>query len=284
MTKGRWQHLDLQKPAPLPTDSRREHAVEDAAAAPSVPVPPVPETTLHPEIRRARALYELRQFEQCADCLTGALAVHPEIPGANKLLGMALGRLGFTTDAARSLRAALAETPEDPAVLGSLISAEIRAGLVPERRSVTATGELGEIMGAAAWIRGQQALREGRTAEAALAFQEAGELFASHSPPEVAPERVAAAYVGETVSHLAAGQLDAAQRGFSRLGARVRLPEATLRFARGLYELADALREVVPAERAAELAPLVDAVAAARLRLRFYEGTQPVEMYWENLP
>jgi tetratricopeptide (TPR) repeat protein len=229
-------------------------------------------------------LYVLHQFEQCADVLTAALAVHPEIPGARKLLGLALGRLDLPADAVQSLRAALVEAPDDPVLLGALISAEIRAGVVPARCSFTTTGALAEVVGAAEWARGQHALRAGRPAEAARAFQEAGELFTRHSPPEAAAERVAAAYVGETVSHLAAGQLDAAQRGFSRLGARVRFPKASIRFARGLYELADALRDVDPAERAEELAPLVDAIAAARLRLRFHDGTRPVEMFWENLP
>jgi hypothetical protein len=226
----------------------------------------------------------LGQFEQCADALTAALAVYPDLPGAQRLLGLSLGRLDFRTDAVRSLRAAVAEEPHDHELLASLVSAEIRAGLVPERRIIAAEGSLAEALGAGDWVRGQHALREGGAAEAALAFREAGDRFARHSPPEAAPERVAAAYVGETVSQLAAGQFDAAQRGFSRLGARVRLPEATLRFARGLYELTDALRGLTPVEYTAELAPLVEAILAARIRIRFYDGTRPVEMYWENLP
>jgi len=229
-------------------------------------------------------LYLLRQFEQCADLLAAALEVKPEIPGARKLRGLALGRLDFSADAAQCLCAARAEAPDDPELLASLITAEIRAGFIPEHLIRPASGALAEVLGAAAWVRGRRELQEERMAAAAHAFRESGDLFVENSPREAAPERAAAAYVGETVSSLAAGQFDAAQRGFSRLSARVRLPEATLRFARGLYELADALRELDPAERAAELAPLVDAVAAAQIRVRFYDGTAPVEMYWENLP
>jgi tetratricopeptide (TPR) repeat protein len=229
-------------------------------------------------------LYLLRQFEQCADLLSAALDAQPDLPGARRLRGLALGSLGLSADAVRSLRAALIESPGDSELLGSLISAEIRAGLVPERPSVPAAGAAAELAGAGAWVRGREALREERMVAAAHAFQEAGDLFVQHSPIDTAPERAAAAYVGETVSWLAAGQFDAAQRGFSRLSTRVRLPEATLRFARGLYELADALRDLEPSERAEELAPLVDAIASARIRLRFYDGTAPVEMYWENLP
>lgn len=282
MAKGRWQHLDLQKPVQLPSATPAELPV-DARAENTPQSGSAPEDAPHPEVQRARALYALRQFEQCADLLTAALAIHSEIPGARKLLGLALGRLDFPSLAADHLRATSQEAPNDPELRASLISAEIRAGLIPERVSGSATGALAEISGAGEWVRGQASLREGWAVAAAEEFQKAGELFARHSPPEVLAERIAAAYIGEVVSHLAAGQLDAAQRGFSRLRERARLPEPTLQFARGLYELADALRILTPEERTEELAPLVETVLSARIRVRFYDATRPVEMYWENL-
>lgn len=284
MANARWRHLDLRKPAQNPLPG---HSPEPEVETPEASLPAAMEPAgapLSPALQQARALYVLQQFEPCADLLRAALAVHPEFPGARRLLGLALGRLDLAAEAAACLRAACREAPGDAELEASRISAEIRANQEPGEAPRTAAGALAELAGAGAWARGQHALRAGRAAVAADSFREAGEWFAAHSPADTLAERVAAAYIGEAVSNLAAGRLDLAQRAFSRLRERARLPEATLRFARGLYELAEALRELEPRERAEELGPLVEAVLAARLRVRFYDGTRPVEMYWENLP
>jgi hypothetical protein len=145
------------------------------------------------------------------------------------------------------------------------------------------TGPAAELFGAAAWRRGQQLVETARAREAARAFREAGELLKRSSPPEALPERLSAAYLGETISYLVAGELDAAQQGYARTADRDRLPEAAARFARGLYELAETLRQVPRDEWGPATAPLAELLLGARLRVALYDGEHPVEMFWDHL-
>jgi hypothetical protein len=113
---------------------------------------------------------------------------------------------------------------------------------------------------------------------------EASALFTASSPESVLGERIAACYIGQAVSDLVAGRLDAAQQGFSGLRGRASVPDAALRFARQLYELVDAARELPPGERETALAPLAALVLQARLQVRFYDGVHPVVMDWGLWP
>ncbi|HTE20751.1 MAG TPA: hypothetical protein VK689_20490, partial [Armatimonadota bacterium] len=141
-----------------------------------------------------------------------------------------------------------------------------------------------ELNGAVAWLRAQQQLRD-RDAHAAVAdFFSAAHFFTEASPLPVLGERIAACYVGLAISHLLTGMLDAAQGDFSRLAGRGSMPQPMLQFARQVYEIADAMRDLSPDERREALAPLAELVLRARLRVRFYDGTGPVAMHWENLP
>ena len=276
MNKGRWQHLDLRKPDAPPPPATPQPPVESPAEAPaSVP---------DPTVRQAGTLYLLRQYEQCADLLTAALAVRPEAPGAERLLGLALGMQGDFKGAVHHLRAALEQSPGDSQLLASLLTAELKAGRASAAPGGSLSGPAAEVAGATAWRWGQQLLDESRWREAALAFHEAAELFRRASPPKALPERASAAYLGETISHLAAGELEAAQQGFARIGDRRQLPEAASRFARGLYELGEELRQVPRDEWELVTSPLVALLLGARLRIAFYDGQRPVDMFWENLP
>src|SRR5207248_3291695 len=117
-------------------------------------------------------------------------------------------------------------------------------------------GAPGELAGAAAWLWGQRRLREGSAAEAAGWFGEAADHFIRSSPTSVLGERIAACYIGQVTSYLLAEQLDAAQQGFARTGARAAVPEAALLFARQVYEVAEAVRDLPRGEREEALAPV----------------------------
>jgi tetratricopeptide (TPR) repeat protein len=199
-------------------------------------------------------------------------------------LGLALGRLGPIEGALQPLNRALDESPEDAQLAASLLSAQLLAGRLPQPPPAPAAGPLSEMAGAVYWLLGQSALRQCRPDVAARDFQLAGVLLGTGAPAVLRAQRASAAYFGEAVSRLAAGQLEAAQQCYLRLPDRNRLPAETAAFARQLYEVADALREIDPSDQAAALQPLVDLIGAARLRLRFFDQERPVEIWWDHLP
>jgi tetratricopeptide (TPR) repeat protein len=223
-------------------------------------------------------------LEECVKLLLPLAARATPPSGTRRLLGLALGRLGQLDEAMRVLSAAVAEDPGDALLRASLLSAEILAGRLPEPPVALVEGPLSELAGAAAWLQGQTLLREGRPAVAATNFQQASLLLGSHVPGSITAERASAAFVGEAVSRLAAGQLQAAQQCYLRLPGRERLPTEAAQFARQLYEVAGALSEIEPADRPEALQPLVELVSAARLRLRFFDQERPVEIWWDHLP
>ncbi len=279
MRTKRWQNLDRLPPDRLPQPGADPAPpVEPAGAAAPRRVLVRPD---HPDLAVACGHYHLRQFHDCAEAVEALLARQPELPGARRLLGLARGQLGEYSEAVRHLGTALAQDPEDTELRASFLSARLAGGEAPEEPLSLSPPPLAELAGAAEWLRGQADLRGHRVASAARAFARAGDLLASSSPPESAGERVAACYVGQAVSHLVGGELDQARHGFSRLQGRESVPPAALRFARQLYEVADALADLEPAERPEAAAPLADLVARARLRLRFYDGRQPVAMHWD---
>jgi hypothetical protein len=277
MSRGRWQHIDRRGPGARPDR-------EAAAPPPEAPAAPPAPREEAPLVRQLRALYHLRQYAACAGLVETALAEDPHLPGARRLLGMALGQLD-ETGAVEALRAALCEDASDPRLRAALLSAELRAGILPEVPAEPAAGPETDVAGAAAWLRAQAALRNGNPADAALLFDRAAELFRQGAPASVLAERLGTAYLGQVVSRLAAGDLEGAQRLFARLTSAppVRLPDRTLALAREVYAVADAARGLSPAERREVLAPLADVVLELRLRVAFYDGTRPVAMHWERV-
>jgi tetratricopeptide (TPR) repeat protein len=288
MSRTRWQHLDRKKPVAQAPPASAPPLPSVPSSPPTEPVDPaeaaLPRAPAGPSLRLAAGYYQLRQFQACADAVLRALETEPDLPGAHRLLGLALGRLGQSMEAARALSKAVLEEPNASGLRASFQSAQIEAGVVPDAGDARARDFPEEIAGAAEWLRGQSRLRARNAAGAARHFEQAGALFARSSPEPVLGERLAACYVGQAISLLLAGQLDAAQQCFSRLRRRELVPVTVHAFAQQLYELADAVRDFPSDERAAAIGPLVDLVLAARLRVRFYDGSQPVAMRWENMP
>lgn len=222
----------------------------------------------------------MRDYERCRELLS---LVEGAAPGYQRLLGLAAGHLREYPAALQSLARARSEEPGDPLLPLSLLSAELASGADPEVPGER-SGPLGELAAAAEWRRAQELLRAGEPLRAARAFAEASNRFREASPSAESGERLAAAYLGQVIAYLAADQLDAVQQSFSRIRTAGELPPGVLEFARQVHELADATRTLSPAERSAALAPLVEMLLQVRLRVRFYDGTLPVAMYWEGLP
>jgi hypothetical protein len=103
--------------------------------------------------------------------------------------------------------------------------------------------------------------------------------------PEDARERLAAAYVGQAVAMVAAGQYEAAPRLFARRRAEgMAATPALSRFARGLYELCDLAARLPGDERAAAGEALRPLLAAARLTATLWDGGHPLVLGWHGLP
>ena len=286
MSSPRWQHLDRSKREPTTSPNPPAAAPDGADLPPGAPAAggsPSHSPSNHAALRTARGYYHLRQFQACADAVEAALETDPSLPGAQRLLGMALGCLGEPNRAAEALARGCEEDPSDLELRASLVSAQMGQGAVPPSIPHL-PGRANELKGAAAWLRGQQQLRDGDAHGAAGSFFSAAHFFAEASPLPVLGERIAACYVGLAISHLLTGMLDAAQGDFSRLSGRGSAPQSALAFARQVYEVADAVRELSPEEQRDALAPLAELVLQVRLHVRYYDGTGPVAMHWENLP
>jgi len=273
MSSRRWKHVDLKKPpaggSPPP----------DAAPSPGAATP-----TSSPELSTARALFTLGELERAAAVLLPLAAQQSPLPGAGRLLGLTLGRMGAYQSAARWLTDAAIENPGDPLLQASLLSARLLSGEFPDAHPSPADGPLAEMNGALEWLHGQRLLGDLRHSEAAAAFHRSGALLTATAPAPIAAERASAVFIGEAVCRLAAGQFEAAQQCFSRLSRRERLSPETLQFARQLYDVAEALHDLDAAERAEAVQPLVDLVRAARLRHRFFDQEAPVNLWWDHLP
>jgi tetratricopeptide (TPR) repeat protein len=234
----------------------------------------------------ARAQYRLGAFSDCAEALEAVLARGEKLPEAYRLLGLALGQFGEGPRAAIALRAALAHTPGDVALLACLWSVELDAGIVPEE-AVSPT--LAELSAAGDWLRGHKLALSRRYSQAAQAFGAAAAAFASHSPAETLAERLAACYVGQGIAYLLAGEPEAAQACYSRLPVQARAAGSASpvsRFAGELYALAEAIRELPANERGEAVAPLGELLAAVRMRVRFLDPEQlpQVALRWDVRP
>lgn len=296
MSAGRWQHLDRwpREAASRCDRSDRSDRSDDPAGQAEARLDyenendkenePAAGTVAPLVVRTAQGFYHVRQYHEAAEMLADALTEDPTLPGAHRLLGLSLGHLGHAQAAVAALRAAIEEDPHDARVRLSLLSAELQAGEPVEPRSE----DTGELAGAACWQWGQRLLGEGRAADAARSFARAAGLFAAASSGETLPERLAACYVGQAISLLAAGDFLGAQQAYGRLPRGAPLPASADTFARQLYELAEAARELSPAEQREVVLPLTDLVLRARLVVRFCDGSGSppgaAVLFWEDLP
>src|SRR5262249_18436827 len=116
---------------------------------------------------------------------------------------------------------------------------------------------------------------------AAAEFAAAAEL--SNLARQALPARQAAAYVGQAVALLLAGESEAAQRLFSRTSTMVTTSDDPIsRFAVGLYELCEELQLLSASERAETTAALREVVLQTRLIVAFYDGRQAVSLGWHS--
>jgi tetratricopeptide (TPR) repeat protein len=285
MSRRRWQHLDREKPRPAPGPSERRAVSQPLSPVASVPREPSDPAPPPPELARARNCYRLGQYAASLDELQ-RIDPAASIPGLERLRGWSLGRLGEPAAAAAALDAALRDEPDDLELWGSLASAQMQAGLVPELPTFSRVegAGVGELVGAVLWLRGREAARRLRAPAAAAAFSAAACQFVASSPESTLGERLAACLVGETISLMLADDLCGAQQALSRLPRRERLPPAALDFARRLWEFAAAAAELPHEERRRALQPLRQLLEATNLSVRFFDGTEPVVLTWAPLP
>jgi tetratricopeptide (TPR) repeat protein len=261
--------------APQPSAS----AAESCCGAPSRA--PDRSAELVRSLEQARALFQLFEYEACLSRLGPWLEADAWDPELLRLAGSALCRLGRLDEAIGYLERAQ-EIEPSLLLAATLLATYLRAGTAPEAPAGD-EGALGELSGAAAWLRGQQFLRARQYSRAAGEFSLAASRFASSSPRAVIGERLGAAYVGQAVSSLLAGHFEAAQQAFGRVVRGSEVPAPLLTFARQLFEVAEACRELEATERLQLLEALGELVAGVRLRVAPYDGRRPVELHWENL-
>lgn len=283
MPEPRWHKVDLQPATPHPRETGGG-ASEQAASGPDAILGPG--TGARPgDLAAARAHYRLRAFDAAAALASAAYREggHPE---AARLAGLALAQGDAPAAALPLLRQALLALPDDHAVRAALLAVELGEGS-PGEEPPAETPALRELAAARAWVLGQRLAAERCYAEAEHRFTEAGAGFAAHLPPHVLPPCLAAAYVGQALCALLAGNPEAAQRAYSRLPLSISEP-ALGALARQVYLLAEALRELPVPERAPAAAPLAFMLSGLRLRVRYLDpapsAAQPgaaVLLRWE---
>ncbi len=254
-------------------------------------------------VAQAQGAYWLRNYQTAADLLEPLLTEAPERPGARRVLGQALARLNREEEALRCLSGAVCREPDDWLARASLASLMLRRGEPAAgstagdavahltRAQVSAPAgaatAMHELLGAAEWRAGQEALKQGHDREAARRFAAAGTQFeraaaATATARRERPARSAAAFVGQAVALLLAGETATAQRLFSRLSGSCTETEPMVRFAAGLYELCEELAQVTVEERAATAAALRTVVLETRLEVGFYDGRWMVNLVWHG--
>lgn len=256
-------------------------------------------------VSAARGLYLLRQWPAAAAAAREA----PALPGAGVILALARARMG--EEAREAFAEAVAAAPQDgytrcagAAYLlrigcGTEALREAEAGLAvvgcPAPGAEERSGEdalrsaLLSLRGGARWLLGQEAVREGEERRAVMEFEHAtrGFLGAAEAPAGRAAlsERLAAAYVGQAVAMVVAGQYAAAPLLFSRRRAQgMEATPALSRFARDLYELCDLAARLPEADRPAAGAALRPVLAGAILAVALWDGGAPPALTWHGLP
>jgi predicted Zn-dependent protease len=270
----------------------------------SSPAPERLNTDLPPVVTQALGAYMLRSYQAVVDLLEPRLRDDPALPGGQRTLGHALARLNREPEAIDRLREAVRQSPADWLARASLASLLLRAqdeplpsshhSIIPSSAAAHLEAALAaaprpalrELLGAARWRVGQEALQSGYEQEAVRQFAAAGAEFAAAAETSRAarmalPVRQSSAFVGQAVALLLAGQTEAAQRLFSRSPvAGVAANDPLGRFAAGLYELCDELARVSAAERLEAAAALREVVLQVRLAVGFYDGRQAVSLAW----
>jgi tetratricopeptide (TPR) repeat protein len=263
---------------------------------------------LPPVVVQAWGAYLLGNFPAVLDLLEPRLREQPDLAGGQRVLAGALARLNREEEAIEHLREAVCRAPQDWLARASLASLLLRAedGIAALGPKVSPASDAAahleaamataseasrpvvqELLGAARWREGQTALARGACREAGRLFAAAGRGFERAAARSGAarlelPARQAAAFVGQAVALLLAGEAEAAQRLFSRTAFSVTAAQPLVRFAAGLYELCEELAGVPPDERAGVATALPEVVLATRLEVGFYDGRRGVSLFWRG--
>jgi tetratricopeptide (TPR) repeat protein len=311
MTTNRWDSLDFE-PHPR-SGSRKDGGTGKRERGSTGPDPqqPTPDSSpLPPEVVQAQSAYVLRNYPLVIELLEPRLLDFPGLPGGQRTLGFALARLNREEEARERLREAARQSSADWAARASLASLLLRihseANFPPPLRAASSSPAAEavahleeavaqgpppaarELLGAAHWSCGRDALASRRDREAARQFAAAAEQFQeaaelSGVARRALPARQAAAYVGQAVALLLADEPDAAQRLFSRTPrANVESSDAIVRFAAGLYELCEELRHLPVPDRAEAADALREVVLQTRLVVGFYDARQAVNLAWHG--
>jgi hypothetical protein len=145
-----------------------------------------------------------------------------------------------------------------------------------------------QFRGACEWAEGQRRLAAGAGAQAAQRFAAAGQQFVAaaavlSTARQALPERLGAVYMGQAVSLLAAGHIDAALQVYGRLRPPgVRVTSLMQRFARDLHELGRLLSPADAEERRVVSDALVAVVTGGRMQVALWDGSQPVSITWRG--
>jgi hypothetical protein len=230
------------------------------------------------DLGAARALHALYQMGELEACAAAAQRVEGD-PVARRLRALCLGEMDDLA-ALDELAALLREDPEDGELAAALLSHQLRRGLLPEAGPFRPDPPAGAYRGAAAWLRGQQLAVAGRPREGAAEFALAARYFRA-GPTGTRSERLAAAYVGLAISHLAAGDAAAAQLAYTRILAGEAPGVGVGELAARTFQTAEALRGLSASELAEVAAPLAEAVGRIRLRVLFHRPGRPAVLLWD---
>ncbi|HTE20653.1 MAG TPA: hypothetical protein VK689_19975, partial [Armatimonadota bacterium] len=131
MSSPRWQHLDRHKSPPIVSPAPPSEGPEAPPPVSAAGESPIDPPSDHPALRAARGYYHLRQFQACVEAVEAALEAEPALPGAQRLLGLALGRVGEPARAVEALARGCDEDPSDMDLHASLASAQMGLGAIP---------------------------------------------------------------------------------------------------------------------------------------------------------
>jgi hypothetical protein len=252
----------------------------------------------------------------------------PNLAGGHRILGLALARLQREPDAAEQLRVAVRQSGQDwlsQAALASLLlrgdpvppppargshsdlrslpswaaadadpdthtSATEAIALLREALAVVPSPAVNELLGAARWRVGQDALGESRFRVAAQQFRSAAADFnaaalRTGTARAALPVRQSTSFVGEAVALLCAGETETAQRLFSCSPVPgLCNAEPLSRFAARLFEFCEEFGRLSGEDRSEAVGALRDVVLSVTLQVGFYDGRQPVSMAWTGGP
>jgi tetratricopeptide (TPR) repeat protein len=302
MARHRWDNLDFDPPSREPSNRSASQRVAESAGDVLLDRPldhHAPAAPLALCVIQAQSAYALRNYPLAVELLEARLGQEPDLPGGQRVMGLALARLRRDDEAIARLQEAVQQSEGDwlarTALASLLLGVPEQAGLPsPVALLGDALGtapsaqraSMRELLGAAYWRAGQAALAGRQDRKAAQEFARARREFAAAAAASGAarmeePARQAAAFVGQAVALLHAGETEAAQRLFSsEWRPQTSAAGPLTRFAAGLYELCDALRLASPEERNQASDGLRQVVLDARLAVTFFDGQRAVSLTW----